>query len=114
VQYEHPPVFSRDELQRQLKSDSPDQVAHALVSAAFHEADWRWVQDWCIRLTAHADLNVRLVAIISLGHIARIHHCLDLGRVLPLLALKAKESALEGTVEDTLSDIRMFIPGCVV
>jgi hypothetical protein len=110
VQFEHLPVLSREELHRQFESDSPDRVAHALISAAFHEPDWAWVQDWCIRLADHADPNVRRVAIVSLGHIARIHHALDLGHVVPLLASKSKQLDIAGTVEDTLSDIRMFVP----
>ena len=121
MRYEEAPALSRPELQRQFESGSPEEVAQALVSAAFHEADWGWVQDWCIRLADHTDSNVRRVAIVSLGHIARVHRALDLGRVLPILALKAKEEDLalkakeedlEGTVEDALSDIHMFIPGC--
>jgi hypothetical protein len=51
-------------LQRHFESGSPDQVANALVSAAFHEVDWAWVQDWCIRLADHADPDIRRVAIV--------------------------------------------------
>jgi hypothetical protein len=108
--YEKAPAVPRQELQRRFESGSPGDVAHALVSAAFHEPDWRWVQTWCIRLADHADSNVQLVAIVALGHLARLHHTLDLESVLPLLSARAKDSALKGTVENTLDDIRMFIP----
>jgi hypothetical protein len=111
VRYEDPPALSRQQLECEFDSDSGLRIADALVSAALHEADWPWVQDQCIRFAEHSDADVQRVAITCLGHIARLHHTLDLDRVLPLLAVKSKDSALQGTVEDTLSDIRMFVHG---
>lgn len=102
-------MVPRRRLEQILAEGSPDDVPQALVSAAFHEPDWQWVQDWCLRLSEHPDQNVRRVAVIALGHLARIHRRLDLDRVLPTLAARADEPELAGTVEDTLEDIRMFI-----
>jgi len=110
MQYEEIAPLPRSVLLLRLESGSSDEIAHALVSAAFHEPDWTWVQDWCIRLVDHSDGNVQRVAITCLGHLARIHHTLDLGRVLPLLHVKIEGNELRGTVEDALSDIRIFIP----
>jgi hypothetical protein len=50
------------------------------------------------------------VAVVALGHLARIHRTLDLERVLNVLARKADDVELAGTVENTLDDIRQFIP----
>ena len=111
VRYEDPAALSRQQLECEFDSDSGVRIADALVSAALHEADWPWVQDWCMRFAGHSDVDVRRVAITCLGHLARLHHTLDLDRVLPLLAVKLNDTALQGTVEDTLSDIRMFVPG---
>jgi hypothetical protein len=110
MQFEEVPTTSRDELERIFAVGSSDETAHAIISAAFYEPDWRWVQDWCLRFTEHTDSNVRLVAVVALGHLARIHRTLDLERVLPVLARKADDVELAGTVENTLDDIRQFIP----
>jgi hypothetical protein len=99
-------------LECEFDSDSPVRIADALVSAALHEKDWAWVEERCIRFAEHSDADVRRVAITCLGHLARLHHALHLDRVLPLLAIKSDDSAIQGTVEDTLSDIRIFVPGC--
>ena len=112
MRYEQPPALSRQRLQCEFESDSSGRIADALVCAALHETDWAWVQGWCIRFAEHSDANVRRVAITSLGHLARLHQTLDLDRVLPLLAVKSNDSELQGAVEDTLSDIRIFVPGC--
>jgi hypothetical protein len=99
-------------LECEFDSDSGVRIADALVSAALHEADWSWVQNWCIRFAEHSDVDVHRVAITCLGHLVRLHRTLDLGRVLPLPAVKSDDSELQGTVEDTLSDIRIFVPVC--
>src|SRR3712207_3524202 len=103
VRYEDPPALSRHHLEREFASDSSGRIADALVSAALHDADWRWVQDWCIRFAEHPHSDVRRIAITSLGHLARLHNALDLDRVLPLLEAKSNDGAIQGTVEDTLS-----------
>ena len=110
VQFEETPAVSREDLERIFATGSADDIAHALISAAFHEPDWRLVQEWCLRFADHGDPNVRRVAVTALGHLARVHHALDLERILPVLAKKADEVELAGTVEDTLDDIRRFIP----
>jgi hypothetical protein len=30
-----------------------DKIAPALIAAAFHQPDWRWVQEQCLELTGH-------------------------------------------------------------
>jgi hypothetical protein len=112
VRYEDPPALSRQQLESEFDSNCPGRIADALISAALYDPDWRWVQDWCVRFAEHADTEVRRVAITSIGHLARLHDTLDLSRVLPLLEAKSNDSAIQGTVEDTLSDIRIFVPGC--
>ena len=110
VQFEEAPGISRDDLERVFATGCSQEIAHALISAALHDPDWRWVQGWCLRFADHAESNVRRVAVVALGHLARIHHMLDLESVLPVLAKRADEVELAGTVEDTLDELRRFIP----
>ena len=71
--------------------------------------DWQWVQNQCLSLLEGGTTSIRQTALISLGHIARIHGKLDLGMVLPVIRKLEYHSDLTGTVEDALSDINMFI-----
>jgi hypothetical protein len=48
---EYEPVFpkGRAELLNEFRSPDPEVVAEARFSATYHDADWRWVQEWCLR-----------------------------------------------------------------
>jgi hypothetical protein len=101
--------MSRRELETLLESGNETAIVEALLSAAFFDHEWRWVQGTCLRFLEHADLNVRQNAVMCLGHIARIHRNLDLELVLPkLLALKA-DAEINPWVEDALEDIKCFV-----
>jgi len=102
--------MSRRELETLFETGNTSAICDALLSAAYYDPDWRWVQGVCLRFLDHADLGVRSNAAICLGHIARIHRNLDLDVVLPkLLALKA-DVELAHWVDDALEDIRFFLP----
>jgi hypothetical protein len=101
--------MSRPELEALIESGNEKAIIDALLSAAYYDSDWRWVQGVCLRFLDHTDLRVRSNAAICLGHIARIHRNLDLDVVLPkLLALKG-DAAIAPWVEDALEDIHFFL-----
>jgi hypothetical protein len=59
--------MSRSELERLIGSDSA--IIQGLLSAAYYDPDWRWVQN----------LNgIRSNATMCLGHLARNHGQLDI------------------------------------
>ena len=92
-----------------LKSHDPQEVCHALIRVTYYDPDYRWVQDQCINFFNNDNPDIKRLAIICIGHLARIHNKIDLELVLPLLQNLKKDKNLEGVSEDALSDIEIFI-----
>jgi hypothetical protein len=105
--YHEPQPLSRDEAEHIFASHDTSAIASALVDIAFHDGDWRWVQNKCLGFARHPAPAVRQVAVTCLGHVARIHRTLDLAAVLPVLDELSRDSSV--TTEDALDDIRMFV-----
>jgi hypothetical protein len=101
--------MARPELEVLLESGNESEIIEALLSAAYHDPDWRWVQGVCLRFLDHSDVAVRSNAATCLGHIARIHKTLDLELVLPKLLPLKGDAAIRPWVEDALEDIRFFV-----
>jgi hypothetical protein len=95
-------------IERIRGNDGPTRAA-ALVSLAFHESDWRWVQDQCLSLFSDGDPGVRATAALCLGHIARIHRRLDLDRVLPALHRLQDDPNAGWQVADVMDDIDTYL-----
>jgi len=110
--YREPQPVSRVEADRIFAAGDSKAIASTLVDIAFHERDWRWVQDKCLYFARHPEPNVRQVAVTCLGHIARIHRTLDLAVVLPVLDELSSDEAV--TIEDAIDDIRMFMPNAAL
>ena len=111
MKYWEPEPRSRDYLERHLRSDEAGAVCHALIEAAYHDPDWRWVQAECSRLSRHSDNGVRYTAVACLGHLARIHGQLDgasAEEVLTRLAVDPLEK-LTGAVSDTRDDFEIYL-----
>jgi hypothetical protein len=94
--------ISRDDAEAMFASGSSSAVCYSLARLVHHDPDWRWLQDKCIQMTSHSDLDVVSLAITSFGDIARIHGNLDLGTILPLLERLHDNPELAGRVEDAL------------
>jgi hypothetical protein len=102
--------LSRPELETLIETGNETAITDALLSAAYYNSDWRWVQDLCLRFMHHPNRVVRSAAVICLGHVARIHKTLDLDIVLPKLAeLKAEDPSIAPWVDDAIGDIRFFL-----
>jgi hypothetical protein len=102
--------LSRPELERLIESGNETAITDALLSAAYYDSDWHWVQDLCLRFMDHADRGIRSNAVICLGHLARIHRALDVEVVLPeLAALKTEDPSLVPWIEEAIEDIHFFI-----
>ena len=71
-------------------------ICFALLSMAFYEADWKWAQGQCLHFLEHSDVNVRAMAVTSLGHIARIHRNLEREIVEKALSKHLNDEKISG------------------
>ena len=101
--------MDRLELKALIESGNESAIIEALLSAAYYDPDWRWVQGVCLRFLHHTDVGARSNAATCLGHIARIHKNLDLDLVLPKLLALRGDPAIRPRVDDALEDIRFFM-----
>jgi hypothetical protein len=76
---------TREKIDEMLQSGVAEQIREALSSAAYYDADWRWVQTQCLRFLTHADVSVRRNAATCLGLIAVFHKKLDTLVAVPAL-----------------------------
>ncbi len=93
-----------------LNTGNSAAMVEGLLSAAWYEPDWRWVQSWCLILLDDPNTEVRRMAALGLGDIARIHRQLDLERVLPALRVKKSDPEIASAIKDALADIHQFLP----
>lgn len=108
MEYREVPPARRDELQRALTGGDDDAVQEALVSLALHDPDGTWVQDQCLALMDHPSWQVRATALTCLGHVARLHGSIDVGRVLPVLRSALHDPRTAGYAEQAMDDIETF------
>lgn len=99
----------RDEAENILQQGPPAEIALALVRLAYHDPDWKWVQDTCVRLSFHPDKFVRRTCATCFGHIARIHGRIEKQTVMPVLDRLLQDSDVKGEAEDALEDLSVFI-----
>jgi len=102
--------MSREDAERFLQSGNEKAIIDALLSSAYYDTDWRWVQSNCLRLLDDSPLEIRRIAVTCLGHLARVHRTLDADKVLQKLTALKADPSISGWVEDALDDIRTFVP----
>jgi hypothetical protein len=97
---------TREKIEEMLRSAVPELIREALLSAAYYDPDWRWVQTQCLRFLTHADVWVRRNAATCLGLIAVFHKKLDTNLVLAALQKAVEDPEVKPWAEDSLGDIR--------
>lgn len=107
--YNEPAPIERECAINALNSKTEDLIIDALLRLTLHDSDSQWVQNICIKFSAHENVPVRRTAIQCLGHLARIHRKLDLSIVQPVLASLHGDPEIAGVVEDTLDDIEVYL-----
>lgn len=101
--------ISRKDAKAAFSSGNSDRISDTLVSLAFYDSDWRWVQDKCLHFIDSSFPDVRRLSITCLGHLARIHGKLDMSKVMPVLENLRDDDEVGGIVEDTFEDIEIFV-----
>ena len=99
----------RAEIELLLQSTNPTDILDALLSAAYYEPEWRWVQGQCLAFLSYGERSVRGLSATCLGHLARIHKQLDIELVLPRLAELKDDPEIGDSVRDALDDIRFYL-----
>ncbi|TME29876.1 MAG: hypothetical protein E6I66_10580 [Chloroflexi bacterium] len=103
--------ISRETAAKVFTEGGAEARAAALLSLAYHDPDWRWVQNTCLELFGDRSVEVRAMAALCLGHLARIHRSLDLERVLPALESQVDDPVVGPRARDALDDISVFMTG---
>ncbi|WP_127166757.1 hypothetical protein [Xanthomonas euvesicatoria] len=101
--------FSRKILESSSHECDPAVICKELVSAAFNDQDWKWVQEKCLIFLNDKNSDIRGVAATCLGHIARIHRKIEKDKVIGALRSRLHDPVISGRVEDALNDIEMFL-----
>jgi hypothetical protein len=84
MEYEALDPITREAAEEAFAGGDAAAIGDALTRAVLRD-DWRWAQEWSLRLLEHFDPFVRGVAASSFGELARIHQALDWDRVIPAL-----------------------------
>lgn len=110
MRYEEIVFMPRENVEESLASGDHQAIRSALLSAALHDPDWRWVEQQCLRFAGHHDGGVRGIAAMSLGHLARIHGVLNLDSVRPVLRKLSTDPDVREHAADALADLWVFLP----
>lgn len=108
LRYVEPPIGDPVVFRRALNAQDWSAAKDELLGLALHHDDWRWVQETCLGLLDHESIDLRTVAVISLGHVARIHRRLDQKAID---ALKERTADLEvgGLAEEILEEVAIYL-----
>lgn len=109
MRYQSVEPISRSEAELIFAGEDTRAMVLALLSLAYHDPDWQWVQNQCLQFLDASDFNLRRMATLCLGHIGRIHGTIDWDVVVPRLVSLIHDPELGGTAEDALEDIRIFV-----
>jgi len=102
--------YSKEELEVMLLSEDAAVTTDALLYLCFNIDDPEWIQLKCIEaIQNNRDEDVRGLALICIGHVARMHKKIDKALVMPVLVEMLKHRTLSGRTQDALDDIDIFI-----
>ena len=108
VNFEDVIPLSRESALDAFESDDPGRICRALVAISFHDEDWQWVQNVCLRYLESNNPEICSLAAVCLGHVARIHGKIDKGLVLASIRSKMGNEKIKGILEDACDDIDAF------
>lgn len=76
-----PPVAPRPFLEEAERADDLAALVRGTITAGLYEPDTAFAEDYCLRLTRHANFNVRGNAFQGLWHLARRGGIKDMPRI---------------------------------
>ena len=105
--FHNPGPLDREEATTALNSDDPALICNALVAVALNDDDAGWVEEQCWRLGSHPDADVRGIAGLCLGHVARRFGGVQ-RRSWRLVKALCRDPEVGMGACDGLADLRMF------
>lgn len=108
--YDNHILENHKELLTLIYSDDPDAIVRGLVSLALYVDDPEFIQDTMIQYSQHPHDNVRGIAILGFGHLARRFGMIDKELVLLIVdtGLQDESEIVRGHADSALADIQMF------
>jgi hypothetical protein len=99
----------RAEMMAEVASGDVARATDALLSLTNHEADRSWIESVLLRIIdGNYDLQVRQLAVICLGHVARIHRDISESAVSKLKSL-VRDPDFSSRSANALEDIEIFV-----
>lgn len=103
---------SRELILHALASGKSKDISDALLSAAYWESDWKWVEEQLVRFASHSDQQVLWAVASGLGLLAAFHGEIDLKLAEPVLADLRRNTAGKGVAEaadNSTDEIEHFV-----
>jgi hypothetical protein len=89
-------------------SQSSNRIIDALLRLSHFPIEYDQTEQACLTYLDSEDFEVRRIAVLALGHLARTCRFIDKGKIIPILKAMGKDPTISGTVEDALDDIEIF------
>jgi hypothetical protein len=89
-------------------SQSSNRIIDALLRLSHFPIEYDQTERACLTHLDSEDFNVRRIAVLALGHLARTCRFIDKGKIIPILKAMSQDPTISGTVEDALDDIEIF------
>lgn len=82
----------------------------SLLSLTYHEMDRVWLENTLLDLVDNgSDPQIRALAVVCLGHVARMHRAITKETVLPKLHELERDPYLRSRAVNALDDIEIFV-----
>ncbi|HML74038.1 MAG TPA: hypothetical protein PKB02_06040 [Anaerohalosphaeraceae bacterium] len=108
MKYEEPKQISYEEALAIFEHGTPEEISGALIALSFYEKNVSHIERWSLYWCNSNNIEISSAAIMSFGHIARIHGRITKEVVIPVLNILKDRQGLQGVVSDAIDDIDLF------
>ena len=113
MQYKEPEPYTMVEVQKIMQYGTVSEQCSMLIGVTYHEPDFWNAYKIVLSYCSSIHIELKLLSIICIGHLARIHGFIPAEEVAPILqaALSSNEHKfIAGEAEDSLWDITVNCP----
>jgi hypothetical protein len=104
--------FDSEKVDKLLTSENKDDKLDGLLFTVLGSGDYKKSDEVVFAFTQSPEDNLRINAVLCIGHLARIYKKIDLAKYLPILegiiGDQNQDAGLIGRAEDALNDIWIF------